>query len=150
MWVSLVRNHSSWGISKMGKSQNNTGSLLLLIILGISLGDSMPLEDMDSQEMIDLTDLGDTLFGNPDVETTGALVEALGVESPLNPEELGTYHEGDILIPLSYRDARFNGTRNGILALSSRWPGGVVPYEIKGPFTSQELGNINHAFKVRF
>ncbi|KMZ05527.1 hatching enzyme 1.2 [Drosophila simulans] len=131
----------------MDKSRSYTGSLLLLILLGISLGDSMPLEDMDSQEMIDLTDLGDTLFGNPDVETTGALVEALDVESPLNPEELGTYHEGDILIPLSYRDARFNGTRNGILALSSRWPGGVVPYEIKGPFTSQELGNINHAFR---
>ncbi|KAH8383523.1 hypothetical protein KR009_009146 [Drosophila setifemur] len=120
---------------------------LLVVVLGLSLGHSMPLEDVDSEEMFDLTDLGDTIFGNPDMETTGALVEALDEESSQNPEELGTYHEGDILIPLSYREARSNGTRNGILALSSRWPGGVVPYEIKGPFTTQEMGNINHAFK---
>ncbi|XP_017009059.2 hatching enzyme 1.2 [Drosophila takahashii] len=131
----------------MENSQSKPGLLLFLVILGISLGGTMPLEDMDSQEMIDLTDLGDTVFGNPDVETTGALVEAHNEGSPQNPEELGTYYEGDILIPLSYRNARFNGSRNGILALSSRWPGGVVPYEIKGPFSSQEMGNINHAFK---
>ncbi|XP_016981397.1 hatching enzyme 1.2-like [Drosophila rhopaloa] len=131
----------------MEKSQSKPQLFLLLVILGLSLGDSMPLEDMDSQEMIDLTDLGDTVFGNPDEETTGALVEAHNEESSQNPEELGTYYEGDILIPLSYRNARSNGTRNGILALSSRWPGGVVPYEIKGPFTTQELGNINNAFK---
>jgi len=134
----------------MENSQSKSALFVFVVILGVSLGDFMPLEDMVSQEMIDLTDLGDTVFGNPDVETTGALVEAHNEESPQNPEELGTYHEGDILIPLSYRNARSNGTRNGILALSSRWPGGVVPYEIKGPFTSQELGNINHAFNVRF
>lgn len=121
---------------------------LYIVTLGLTLGNGMPLEDMDSQEMIDLTDVSDIIFGNPDMETTGALVEAHNEESPQNPEELGTYYEGDILIPLSYREGRSNGTRNGILALSSRWPGGVVPYEIKGPFTSQELGNINHAFKV--
>ncbi|XP_017084164.1 zinc metalloproteinase nas-8 [Drosophila eugracilis] len=131
----------------MKKSQSKLGLYLFVALLSISLGNSMPLEDMDSQEMIDLTDLGDTIFGNPDEETTGALVEAHNEKSPQNPEELGTYYEGDILIPLSYRNARSNGTRNGILALSSRWPGGVVPYEIKGPFTTQELGNINHAFK---
>jgi len=134
----------------MENSQSKSALFVFVVILGVSLGDFMPLEDMVSQEMIDLTDLGDTVFGNPDVETTGALVEAHNEESSQNPEELGTYHEGDILIPLSYRNARSNGTRNGILALSSRWPGGVVPYEIKGPFTSQELGNINHAFNVRF
>ncbi|KAH8278668.1 hypothetical protein KR018_006683 [Drosophila ironensis] len=132
----------------MAKFQSKVKLLLLsLAFLGISLGNGMPLEDMDSQEMIDLTDVSDNIFGNPDTETTGALVEAHNEESPQNPEELGTYYEGDILIPLSYRSARSNGTRNGILALSSRWPGGVVPYEIKGPFTSQELGNINNAFK---
>ncbi|XP_017091533.2 hatching enzyme 1.2 isoform X1 [Drosophila bipectinata] len=131
----------------MAENPAKTNLFLYVAILGLTLGSGMPLEDMDSQEMIDLTDVSDIIFGNPDTETTGALVEAHNEESSQNPEELGTYYEGDILIPLSYREGRSNGTRNGILALSSRWPGGVVPYEIKGPFTSQEMGNINHAFK---
>ncbi|XP_030245735.1 zinc metalloproteinase nas-6 isoform X1 [Drosophila navojoa] len=93
-------------------------------------------------EFIDLSEMGEAIYGNPDLETTGALVDAHGQESMENPEELGTYHEGDILIPMRFRE----DTRNGLLALSTRWPGGVVPYEIKGTFTPQELDNIHHAF----
>lgn len=98
-------------------------------------------------ESIDLSEMSEAIFGNPDMETTGRLVDAQGEESLQNPEELGTYYEGDILIPVDYRKSRNEDRRNGLLALSTRWPGGVVPYEIKGTFTSQELDNINHAFK---
>ncbi|XP_017140742.1 zinc metalloproteinase nas-1 isoform X2 [Drosophila miranda] len=114
---------------------------------GLGVAGALPMVDLDSEDVIDLSDLGEAIFGNPDSETTGVLVDAHDEQSQQNPEELGTYYEGDILIPLSYREARSNSTRNGILAQSFRWPGAVVPYEIKGPFTTQELGNINHAFK---
>lgn len=51
----------------------------------------------------------------------------------VNPEELGPYLEGDMLIP---RPAG----RNGIRAKSARWPNGVIPFEIKGNFS--KLQNI--------
>nr|XP_016944449.2 uncharacterized protein LOC108020611 [Drosophila suzukii] len=51
-----------------------------------------------------------------------------------NPEERENYFEGDIV--LEDWNARSNGinVRNGVLDLSLRWPGGVVPYEINGTF----------------
>ncbi|EDV92507.1 zinc metalloproteinase nas-4 [Drosophila grimshawi] len=103
-------------------------------------------QEAEEDDLIDLSEMGDAIFGTPDNETTGALVDAYDAQSEQNPEELGTYHEGDILIPLNYRDARTDDTRNGLLALSTRWPGGVVPYDIRGTFASQELGVIQHAF----
>ncbi|XP_068155102.1 zinc metalloproteinase nas-4 [Drosophila tropicalis] len=103
-------------------------------------------EDIAEDEWIDLSHLGEAVFGAPDTEKTGLLVDAHDDKSEQNPEELGTYLEGDILIPLSYRLARSEGSRNGILAQSSRWPGAIVPYEIVGPFTKQEMDNIRHAF----
>jgi len=98
----------------------------------------MPPGAIDSLEIIDLEISYDY---NYYVKTPEALVEVYNKESQQNPEELGAYFEGDILIPLRYR--------NGILELSYRWPGGVVPYEIQGPFTDQELRQINHAIQVR-
>lgn len=43
-----------------------------------------------------------------------------------NPEELGSYFEGDIILQL-------NG-KNGLVEEVFRWPNGVVPFEIKGTF----------------
>ncbi|XP_008479838.1 uncharacterized protein LOC103516637, partial [Diaphorina citri] len=64
----------------------------------------------------------------------GELVSQWNPESPINPEEVGTYYEGDILhIP--------NMARNGLKSLSSRWPKGVVPYEIGGYFLYFNNGN---------
>ncbi|KAL7730856.1 hypothetical protein ACLKA6_003614 [Drosophila palustris] len=101
----------------------------------------------EEADLIDLSEMGDAVFGTPDAETTGPLVAAQGEQSEQNPEELGTYLEGDILIPLNGQESDAEGTRNGLLALSTHWPGGIVPYEIKGQFTPQELENIQHAFK---
>ncbi|XP_034486998.1 zinc metalloproteinase nas-4 [Drosophila innubila] len=119
--------------------------LSLILLLVVCLAQAQPIgEEADS---IDLSDMGDAVFGTPDTETTGPLVEALDEQSEQNPEELGTYLEGDILIPLDNLDSDTEGTRNGLLALSTHWPGGIVPYEIKGQFAPQELENIQHAFK---
>ncbi|XP_070072289.1 hatching enzyme 1.2-like isoform X2 [Drosophila takahashii] len=121
--------------ASMEKSQTKPNLYLLLVLVGISLGDSK------HRNGIDLTGLGDEMFGSPDEKTTGALVAAYNKNSKQNPEELGTYLEGDILVPLSYKYSR-----NGILEMSSRWPRGVVPYEIEGSFSTHDLDQINQVF----
>lgn len=113
---------------------------MLLVSMGIQ---GKPLYD-EEDDLIDLAEMSENMFGNPDSEITGNLVAAQDERSEQNPEELGTYYEGDILIPL--RNAEGVNERNGLLALSTRWPGGVIPYEINGQFTKQELDNIQHAF----
>lgn len=45
------------------------------------------------------------------------------LEMGMNPEELGEYLEGDIVLPPST-------TRNGILNASLRWEEGIVPFII--------------------
>lgn len=56
-----------------------------------------------------------------------------------NPEEQGSYFEGDILLDL--RQAGL--ARNGILDELSKWTNKIVPYEIKGSFSeSQSLFSI--------
>lgn len=44
--------------------------------------------------------------------------------SLINPEELGDYFEGDIMLPLPPQG------RNGIIDEKYRWPDGRVPYNI--------------------
>lgn len=52
-----------------------------------------------------------------------------------NPEEQGSYYEGDILL-----DVRQAGlARNGILDEHAKWTNKVVPYEIKGSFSEFTL-----------
>ncbi|XP_016952794.1 zinc metalloproteinase nas-1-like [Drosophila biarmipes] len=75
--------------------------------------------------------LGDAMpFGNPNGE------------SRKNPWELGSHFEGDIVMPMGYRFAR-----NGLVPQRFHWPGAVVPYEIEGAFTREELETLNNAFK---
>lgn len=59
-------------------------------------------------------------ISKPD-ESVGLAVRSWSPRDKVNPEELGSYLEGDMLIP------RIDG-RNGIVQQSRRWPGGVVPY----------------------
>jgi hypothetical protein len=47
----------------------------------------------------------------------------------MNPEEMGLYAEGDILITKPQEG------RNGIRDQSSRWPKGIIPYTIQGRFS---------------
>lgn len=49
-------------------------------------------------------------------------------DSLMNPEEMGEYAEGDILMPQSL-------TRNGIKEQTLKWPNGHIPYVIEGSFS---------------
>lgn len=50
----------------------------------------------------------------------------------MNPEEMGGYAEGDILIP--------HYGRNGVRDEAARWPRGIIPYLIDSKFS--ELRNL--------
>ncbi|XP_063980211.1 zinc metalloproteinase nas-13-like [Diachasmimorpha longicaudata] len=87
-----------------------------------------------------LTHLGhleETMFGVPSNET-GAKVAGWSEDLGINPEEMGEYAEGDILFPVGL-------SRNGLLAQSSRWPEGVIPYMISPYFNANQKALIMDA-----
>lgn len=89
--------------------------------------DNFLTEEDDDAEMIDLSHFGSSIFREPNNET-GLLVASYDPNTDdRNPEEIGDYLEGDILIPPSF-------ARNGLVAVSSHWPGAIVPFEISGYF----------------
>lgn len=103
--------------------------------------DTVLIDEMqDENERIDLTPLGTMLFSEPD-EAVGRAVSDWDPSSDQNPEELGTYVEGDMLIP------GVEG-RNGLVHSSSKWPGGVVPYVISSSFSSKDMTTIMKAFDI--
>jgi len=71
-------------------------------------------------------------------EETGVRVAQWTKESKVNPEELGSYLEGDIMVTKSI-------TRNGIKNSKARWPDGTIPYVISGTFNSYQRNLINDA-----
>jgi hypothetical protein len=52
-----------------------------------------------------------------------------------NPEELGNYTQGDIIMPPMY-----GTSRNGLINVSYRWPKGIVYYRIAGTFSKYKHG----------
>ncbi|XP_063706347.1 hatching enzyme 1.2-like [Culicoides brevitarsis] len=92
----------------------------------------------DDEDFIDLSHLDGRAFGDPDEEVGKMLQEALNDTTDLNPEELGSYFEGDILMP------KIEG-RSALADKSKRWPGGVVPYIIEGGFPSAQRSVIESA-----
>ncbi|XP_073818789.1 hatching enzyme 1.2-like [Musca autumnalis] len=100
-----------------------------------------PIQPSTSKDVIDLSFYGMAMFGEPDDKNTAQLVANYSADTALvNPEELGTYLEGDILVPKNQIILK-----NGITTQSSRWPRGIVPYEIRGNFNSQDRAIIEHA-----
>ena len=73
---------------------------------------------------IDLGFLGDKLISYPD-PIIGFLLQSRSFTD--NPEELGSYLEGDLLQPYSETFTRFR-------KLSYRWNDREIPYEINGNF----------------
>ncbi|EDV93001.1 hatching enzyme 1.2 [Drosophila grimshawi] len=135
--------------------------LTLLIILGLAWAQAVPLvsyDDIDDTEIIelpgngielppapnkdiiDLSAYAEAIYGSPDEEITAALVGNYSADNNnVNPEELGSYLEGDILVP------RQITIKNGLTTQSSRWPKGVVPYEIRGNFNARDMATIQGA-----
>lgn len=96
----------------------------------------------EESDVIDLTPYG-FKFGQPDIKT-GELLKNWQPTDDENPEELGTYMEGDILFPMNHS----TNSRNGMVSQSYRWPNAVIPYEIVGSFDSRSLNTIENAMSV--
>ncbi|KAJ6636112.1 Zinc metalloproteinase nas-7 [Pseudolycoriella hygida] len=102
---------------------------LLVSILDVTTSKSI--------EQIDLSHYGPRLFGNPSKDV-GAAVEHWNENQSGNPEELGSYLEGDILFPRG-------NARNGLITETSRWPNGVIPFEIVGDFDARQMDLLEKA-----
>ncbi|KAK7086372.1 hypothetical protein SK128_012174 [Halocaridina rubra] len=57
-------------------------------------------------------------------------------DSLINPEELGEFFEGDIMLPLP------KVGKNGILDPSYRWPNGVVSYEFSSQYSASQMTTV--------
>ncbi|KAM0734297.1 Zinc metalloproteinase nas-8 [Formica fusca] len=77
-----------------------------------------------------LRKFGRSLYGFPNNET-GRRVAQWHKDMDVNPEELGEYVEGDILFP------PITG-RNGLAAVSARWPNSIIPFVISPYFNAQQ------------
>lgn len=105
-----------------------------ILLVGFAVAQASADSSMEKgmDEFIDLSLLGPTIFGVPD-NATGLLVAEYDPNTyEVNPEELGSYLEGDMLMPPGF-------SRNGLQAISSRWPGAIVPYDIFGTFGQLNL-----------
>lgn len=100
----------------------------------------------DDELQIDLSEYGTRLFGSPKAEVGHNVREWSNSkeESPGNVEELGSYLEGDLLIPIG------NSTkgRNGMVAESYRWTDGIIPFEITGSFNAFAMDLIEKAINA--
>lgn len=99
------------------------------LLFVISMVRAIPVQNdensIDDPDVIDLSQYGTKMYGLPS-EKTGDLIDHINA-TELNPEELGSYLEGDILIP-------HGAPRNGIVGEHYRWPNGIVPYFISNSF----------------
>lgn len=101
------------------------GSLCLIqFAQGFVLRDD---NEVDGGDEIDLSSFGEAIYGYPD-EANGEVLRTFSPENQTNPEEMGNYLEGDMLIVKS-------DGRNGLRATSKRWPNGRVPYRIESGFS---------------
>lgn len=67
-------------------------------------------------------------------EKTGVSIAQWTENSNMNPEELGSYLEGDIMITKSTE-------RNGLANQDARWPGGIIPITVTGNFSKYIFEN---------
>ncbi|CAG9791605.1 unnamed protein product [Diatraea saccharalis] len=131
-----------------------TQTVLLIQLFLISCYNAVPIEndlevlDNNSIDMaensidgadnsINLSHLGSEAFGSPKNESGDALTE-WNESSLMNPEEMGSYAEGDILIPHPLG-------RNGVREQSSWWPNGIIPYVIEGYYNQEQRDLIRKA-----
>lgn len=84
---------------------------------------------IQNRNKIDLSHLGARMYGKPRADV-GREVDRYyqNFQFDKNPEELGRYADGDILIPRPT-------PKNGVVGESYRWPNGVIPFEIRGTFS---------------
>ncbi|VVC96406.1 unnamed protein product [Leptidea sinapis] len=126
--------------------------LFFCVFLLFDFSNSLPVEDADIiylwddyasnnidddiDNVIDISDLDSQAYGSPKNESGDAISEWTET-SLMNPEEMGSYLEGDILIP--------NLSRNGMRDKTSRWSKGIIPYVIDSSFNQDQRDTIRKA-----
>lgn len=96
--------------------------LLVLSCCQVYFAQSFAKTLESEEDKIDLSHLGSRLFGNPIENDAKTWNDGKG-----NPEERGSYLQGDLLITLQ--------GRNGMKSESLRWKNAEVPFEIHGSFS---------------
>lgn len=99
----------------------------IYVLLITSKIDTVVSKSVDQLEPIDLSEYGSRLFGQPDKDVGLKVANWKDNEQSGNPEELGSYLEGDILFPSGQ-------SRNGLIGETYRWPDGIIKFEIVGDF----------------
>lgn len=117
-------------------------SIFLITIVSIkgNIINNSVNDDIPSESTIDLSSLGGRLYGIPDA-AVGARVSTWTPDDVVNPEELGSYVQGDLLM----NRPRPIG-KNGLTELSTRWAKNRVPYKIKGNFST----NLGFSFSAPY
>lgn len=120
--------------------------VFVLIILRAIFSNAIDDGELQNEEnIIDLTEYADRIYGSPNQRAAENLIDwdrtRIG-----NPEEMGTYLEGDILFPI--KQGELENGRNGIVGQSYRWPNAVVPFEIAGTFDAQSMSLIEKAMNA--
>ncbi|XP_047033348.1 zinc metalloproteinase nas-4-like isoform X1 [Helicoverpa zea] len=101
------------------------------------LYDDIEENSIYGSQTIDVSSLGPEAYGLPKNESGYALAN-WSESSLMNPEEVGDYAEGDILMPPPQG-------RNGVREEVLRWPQGHIPYVIEGYFSSEQRETILRA-----
>lgn len=109
---------------------------LLLNLLFCSLVFCLPLYN-EEEGLTDWSQDGEVVFGESNKRTEDYVARKTDLE--VNPEELGDYFEGDILLT-SYN-------RNGMLDKTHLWPNGTVPYEFDSKVSSVDKQKIFRAME---
>lgn len=121
---------------------------LVTVLSCAMMADDVP-DETDDDLVIDLSAYGTRLYGVPQKSAGEALqkwqraekAQTKKSEVRSNPEEVGPYVEGDILVPSSTGA----GGRNGMVAESYRWRDAIVPFEITGSFDARTMDLIEKA-----
>ena len=112
--------------------------LIFISLIKLSIGANEP------SDFLDLSQYGLSIFGNPSEETGDRVINWLTSElfNETNPEELGEYLEGDMLIPKKSKLGK-----SGIILEAYHWPNGVVPFVINGNF-SKSITFVKYLLKI--
>ncbi|XP_037032580.1 zinc metalloproteinase nas-4-like isoform X2 [Bradysia coprophila] len=104
----------------------STTWLAVIILVTVTM-DTASSKSLPQSDYIDLSSYGTRMFGVPSREVGVEVANWNPDQNRGNPEELGTYLEGDILFPSPK-------SRNGLIDETTRWPNATVPFEIVGDF----------------
>ncbi|XP_059476688.1 zinc metalloproteinase nas-4-like [Neocloeon triangulifer] len=120
--------------------------LVLVVAACVAVCTAAPLEKWSTYKNApdlkpQLGALAERMYGRPDNSTGERVAKYDPKTDTINPEELGSYAAGDILVPGMLG-------RNGLVATSSRWSRGRIPFMISTDIAPQYVDIIYQAMNV--